>query len=408
MNIQSLPKLVTLSIIILFISYSCSQNKRNTGKEEINSTLQIPYSKKNDSLVVELGDSIQNAIQNGDVDKYLSYYDLDSFSSFITKDTPLDNKSAQYKDGFLKGVKSGLKSIPQKIIDEVSLEGYYDFVNYFYDESTQTYYMLFRLYSSLSGINYHQYRVSKQDDKLTFSDIYIYLTGENLSETFKRLFIYSLPKKSLFDFFGENNSSEFLKIAEATKLYNQGKFQMAYHKFNDIKGDLKNDKFILILKSTCASQINDREYSKTMQQIVSHYPDDPTLYLSQIDYYIITKNYEKTIELLNRLENETSDDFLNFLKGNLELERSNYSKAIEHFKYIIDNYPDFSEGYTTYLYALSLNGDFDKCIDLLSFLTNNDYLKPDLIQFIEEEDEYGQNEFKALINSKQYKNWKKS
>ncbi|TYA92207.1 tetratricopeptide repeat protein [Seonamhaeicola marinus] len=363
---------------------------------------------ENDSLVLELGDNIQNMIINGDVDGYLNYFDIETFSHFITEGVSQRYNSDKFQKDYITGIKAGLKSLPQKIIDEVNAGGYYDFVNYFYDETTQSYNMLFRLYSSLTGVNYHQYRVSKKDDTFLFNDIYVYLSGEDLSATFKRFYMYSLPKKSLFSLFGENNSVEFLKVADAVKLYNQGEFQKAYQKFNEIKGDLKNDKFTLILKSTCAAEINDRAYKNSMELIAKTYPNDPTLYLNQIDYYIITKEYDKALELLNRLEDETSDDFLIFLKGNIEIERPNPKKAVEHYKYISDNYPEFSEGHTSYLYALCLNGEYDKCIDLLDVLVESDYLKEDLVDFIEEVDENGINELEDFVKSKQYKTWKKA
>ncbi|WP_347925389.1 hypothetical protein [Pontimicrobium sp. SW4] len=408
MNLFKFSKSLTVILFIFCITVSFSQNKYNTKStnKANNSKSYLVENEENDDNVVELGYNIQSAIFDSDIDTYLSYYDLDAFGKLIIKDVKDDKQSKNYTLGFLKGLKDGISSIPKKIISEVEAGSYYDFVNYRYDDDTKNYYLLFRIYSPDTGINYHDYTVSKLNGKFVFKDIYIYLSGETLSKTFQRFYLYNLPKKSLLDFFGKNNSDEFLQLHDAVNLYNQGEFNKAYDKISEIEGDLKKDRYVLLIKAFCASGINDNEYKKSLKAISDAYPDDPSLSLSQIDYHIMTKNYDTAISLLNSLEEKTEDEFLNLLKGNIEYEREAYDKATAYFKIVSDNYPDFWEGHFSYLSCLAITNKFDECVKLLSFMVTEGYEKTDLIEFVEELDENGENVFEFLVASNLYKKWK--
>ena len=75
------------------------------------------------------------------------------------------------------------------------------------------------------------------------------------------------------------------------------------------------------------------------------------------------------------------------------------------FDYI--NYPDFFQGHSSYLTCLSEMENFEACGEFLTFLVNEGYAKIDLVEFVEELDENGENELNNLIKSKVYQNWKK-
>lgn len=401
------PILVSI-IFLLSINYCFAQKSRTIRKSGQNFISQnvIVETIENDSLVAKLGYNIQDALLESDIDKYLSLFDNNSFKKLIFQNTNDSSKNKEYKTGFLKGIEQGMTSIPQRIISEIEADSYYDFVNYGYDYENKTYYLLYRLYSAETGLNYHKYRVSKLNNKFVFNDIYIYLSGEAISKTFNRFYLYSLPKESLLEIFKKDNVTEFLKMFEAVTLHKSGDFKKAYEKFNNIEGDLAKDKFVLILKSICAANISDLEYQKSLKTITETYPNDASLYLSQIDYRLLNKEYDLALDLIHQIELETSDDFLNLLKGNVELERENYTKALEYFKYISDNYPDFFQGHANYLSVLTLSEDYEACIVFLNFLVNEGYEKGVLIEFIEELDENGDNELNPLVISKPYSEWK--
>ncbi len=396
------------TLFLLFFNLGISQNKERSRLEQDieNSGFYIPENETNDTKVALLGQHIQNAIIESNSCDFMTLFDTKGFGSLVTKSTINNHKIKAYREGFLKGFISNINAFPKKIIAEVEAGSYYDFVNYSYSSESSTYHMLFRIYSADTGINYHQYRVSQCNGKFTFNDIYVYLTGEELSKTLQRFYLYNMPKKSLLDFFGKNNIHEFLKLVDGVNFYNQGEFKKAYHNMDMLKGDLKNDKFVLVVKAVCASNLSDDIYKKSIKNIISAYPDDATLYLSQIDYYLLNEDYHMALSLLEKLKEDTSDDFLELLMGNVEFQRMDYEKALKHFKTITKEYPDLFDGHSSMLTCLSLLKKFDECIKVLTTLVENGYAKTDVIGFVEETDDYNENILKDLAASEAFKKWK--
>ncbi len=404
-----MPKIhACLIVFVLMFSALQAQDKRASRYAQKNYTYQITIEEtpENDEKVAELGSHIVDAIHNAELEKYIEVYDLKTFGELIFKDIENNPSQDTFRDNFLKGIKKGSSVIPNRIIEEVKGDSYYDFVNYGYNIEQKTYYILCRMYSPSTGINYHEYRVSKVNNKFMFNDIYIYLSGEPLSKTYARLYLYGLPKESLLDIFGTNNATEFIKMTDAVQLYQSQNFVQAYNKFNSIEGDMNNDRFILILKAMSAAQVGDNEYKSVMQQIVEKYPNDPSLNLSRIDYHTLNNEHDTAIKLINDIELTTSDDFLNLLKGNLEYDRDNYEEALKYYKYISDNYSDFFFGHSCYLSCLSSMENYTACGEFLEFLVDDGYEKSDLIEFIEEVDENGQNKLDGLVKSEPYQKWK--
>ena len=396
-------------ILLFFFNAGFSQNKPRSRKAQDtkNSSFYITENETNDVKVAKLGQQLQNAIIESNTEAFMQLFDTKGFGELVTASTKNDKSLNNYRANFLKGFDSNITAFPKKIINEVETGSYYDFVNYSYDNSMDTYYMLFRIYSAETGINYHFYRVSIVNNNFSFNDIYVYLTGEALSKTLERFYLYALPKKSLFDFFGENNADEFIKLAQGVDYYNKGDFKNAYDKIDGLKGDLKDDKFVLVIKSVCASNINDALYKNSIKNIMDKYPDDATLYLSQIDYHILTEDYDMALFLFEKLKQDTDDSFLNLMMGNVEFQRERYEKALSYFEVITQEFPDFFDGYSSKLSCLSLMQEFEECIGVLDFLVKDGYDKTDIIGFVEEIDVYNENILKDLATSEAFKNWKK-
>ncbi|MBD0833162.1 tetratricopeptide repeat protein [Aestuariibaculum sediminum] len=397
--------------IIVFLSFhliSFSQTSRTGRKaQQIKDSNHLFNNAENDSLVVDLGYSIEEAINSSDVNAFMEHFDKNHFINTAITSVKTPESQENYKQDFAKSIKSKLTFLPEKIMSEVENGGYYNFLNYGYYSDVQTYYMLFRLYTPESGVNYHEYTIAKKDNELVFNDIYVFLSGETLTKTFNKLFLYSLPKESLLNIFDDATTKNFIKLADGVNKYNNQDYANAYKTLNSIEGELGNDKYLLIIKSMCASKIGNEEYKAATKQIIDQYPNDPTLYLTQIDYHILNKSYDQALNLLEKLQSDTEDDFLNLMKGNIELERENYSAALPLYKFISDNYADFFQGHASYLVCLALLQDYDTCASFLNQLIEDGYDKNEMIDFIESLDEEGQNELSGLVQSNPYKTWKK-
>ena len=412
---------------LLFITFSClfsiqisaQKETSNIAKSAIQtvdslsiklSSLTIEESEENDSKVGFFGTFLEASINDNKPKAFLTRMDKESFAKFITKDDDTlneDKDSKLFRKGFVKGLLNRMDEYPKKIAAEVQKDSYYSFISYRYDSLTMTYYALFRLFSIEGGVNYHDYRLSLVDGKFKFSDVYIYLSGEHLSQTFSRMYTLGKPKKKMLGLFNVKKYSAFDELSKALSIYHFGGYKKAYNIIENIEDDITKAKFLLIIKSEIASHISDELYTASLEELKNRFPNDPTIYLTQIDYHIYKKEYYEAIDLLDKLQNETQDDFLYYLKANIALEDKNYDVALDYYNYIITNYPGFVEGYVGVLTTYVSRKEFPNAIEVLDTIINEGYDKKELINFVEEKDELGFNILEPLMKEKVYKKWKR-
>ena len=135
---------------------------------------------------------------------------------------------------------------------------------------------------------------------------------------------------------------------------------------------------------------------------------NPTADLLSFDYYLLKEKYDVALKILDDLQSTTEDDFLDYIKGNVYNMKGDYKNAILSFKKIIEEYPEYYNADLNLIVALMNSEGNDACIPVLDNLLAKDiFAKNELISYLEEDDEYGQNVFLPLINSMVYKNWKK-
>jgi hypothetical protein len=361
----------------------------------------IVESEENDLKVSELGTFIQKQILENNPEGYLSKFDTQVIKNKAKKINSTLLETIEDENEFERGLKIGLIEFPKKIISIVEIGSFYDMVNYRYDEETQTYHMLFRLFQMDEGINYHDYKVSIVNDEFMFNDMYIYLSGEYISDTFTRIFEYTSPEAV------QNNSNDYKKYSKALVDIRAGNNENAYNLLNAITGELANEKFIHISKIQLAASLGDATYMEAIESLRRTFPDDPTIYLTLVDYHIMKEEYDVAFDLVDNLQVETSDDFLNYIKGNIAFLRGDSESALAYFSYMIENYADFYLPYVNNVSLYTQQLKFDDAISVLDKLVERDYDKQLLIEYIEEVDENGLNELESLVNSKAYEKWKK-
>lgn len=392
-----------LILIALFLVNCSDSSEVSVAEEYINDQKELVSSSENDLEVEKLGNFLENSIDEGNVEDYISKLDLDYF---LNKSTHNIGLSSAKKNGFRDGLETGIAVLPNQLVSKVSAGELYEFISYRYDTSENSYYVLFRFFSEEEGINYHDYKVSKNGDDYYFNDIYIYLTGENMSQTMKRFVMSGFSSNNLMAIFNQSKKRDFNNVIEASKALRNGDYQKAYDFYNSLESEMKTEKFVLIMKAQSAIRVSDEAYYEAMEELKTNYPDDKTLSLNYIDYYIMQEDYSKTLEMVNNLKKETGDDFLEYIIGNIHYTKEDYSSAMNSYKYIKNNYPNYYTGYFSYMGCLVKMEKYEGVIKELNNLLEIDYTKPELIEYIESDDDFGLNEYDNFIQSKEYKRWK--
>lgn len=396
----------TIIAACIFFLFNCSDSSIDNQTESfINSDKEITNeSEENKAKVKKLAEFINDAVLEGNTNKYLSKFDLDYFTDKLVSSLKM---SSRKKAGFAEGLKKGIITFPKQIMSYVENGALYEAINCRFDTSKNAYFMLFRLYSEESGINYHDYRVSKIGNDFMFCDMYIYLTGENISQTMQRMVMNSLPSNKLLEILKPEKKEDFNKIVAAGKFMKTGQYEEAYTKYNSLEGSMKDEKFTLIMKSQAASMFSSELYQESMDALMQKYPNDNSLSLSFIDYYLLKEDYNKTLEMTNRLKKETGDDFLQYMIGNIHYMKKDYNAAKINYKYIMENYEDFHSSYFSYMVCLAKSKKYKETVAVLNKLSTFDYSKFELIDYVETSEVGIENEFEDFMKSKEYKIWKK-
>lgn len=367
----------------------------------------IGFSEANTEKVIALGSFIEQSIHENDVTSFLSKLNEDLFFEHILSHNPTIDIKDSFVKSFLFEMKQSLDAFPDEIISEVANGAYYDFISYRYDSDDGTYYALFRLYSSETGMNYHDFRICKSGDEFKFSDTYTYLTGEHFTQTLGRMMNYTLIEKKSSKKRDQQLSKDYKAIFKALMYNDSGKYTKAYDELNNLQSEVSKEKFLQILKVLIASNIDEDKYLKSLEELMATHFDDPTIALNKIDYHIYKEEYFEAIQVINQLQNETDDDFLNYLKACVAFEDQNYDLALNMFQYTTENYVDFFEGQAGYLNTLVMMKNYDHAITYLEKLVADGYDKSLIISYVEEDDEYGNNILSEFASSTKFTAWKK-
>lgn len=396
-------KQLLLFICISVLSYTWVFGQNGT---KVKSKDTIPFSETNTEKVIALGSFIESTIHNNNSEEFLSKLNDDLFFERILSHNPTIDQDDSYVKGLIFGMRQSLDAFPEEIMTEVESGAYYDFISYRYDTVDETYYALFRLYSAETGMNYHDFRICKTNDEFQFSDMYTYLTGEHFSQTLGRMMNYTLPENKQSKKRDRQLSKDYKAIFKALMYNDSGKYDKAYNELNNLKTDVSNEKFLQILKILIASNIDESKYLKSLEELMAKHSEDPTIALNKIDYHIYKQQYYEAIQVINQLQNETEDDFLNYLKACVAFEDKNYDLALNMFQYTIENYADFFDGQAGYLNTLVMMNNYEEAVSYLDVLVAEGYEKPLVISYIEEDDDYGNNILAEFANSEQFVNWK--
>lgn len=364
---------------------------------------------KNDSLVSLLGTSTEKAFHNNDSKQFSEKFDLPYFINRATDLEYEDPAIASFKKGYVQSMKTIVKSFVEEINADLSQDSYYDFIDYYYDYDIKKYRLLFRLFSEETGLNYHDYVLTFRAGEFLVADMYVYTTGEFLTQTLNRFYRSSLPKSFLSKLIKSQDDIDFEAFNDALKAKRNENFQKAFTAISRIKGALKHDKTYHYVAIEIASNLGEKVYLEALSNMVEDYEDDPTMSLSCIDYYLFKEEYSKALEALDILQEATGDSFLNYLRGNIAYNAANYELSALSYEKIIAEYEEYYNAHTSLLSAYTKMKLYQKCIPLLNTLLQEEvYDKATLITFVEEKDESGENVLEPLVLSEAYQKWKKN
>ena len=193
-------------------------------------------------------------------------------------------------------------------------------------EGTPTKRILFRLLPESGGVNYHELLMrAMPDGSPRVVDIYVFATGERLSETARRVLIQSqaADSPSLLDRLTRRESAaakSFKSTLAVLEAIRNGQPQEALRVCNELPPEVQRQKFVLLLRYQAACQVSDAELDQAVEAFRQEFPDDPAQDLLSIDYFINHQRYTDANRAIARVKKRTGGDaYLEMLSANVAL-----------------------------------------------------------------------------------------
>jgi hypothetical protein len=213
------------------------------------------------------------------------------------------------------------------------------------------------------------------DGKVRASDIYLYSSGEFISESLRRAMLPLITEQSR-SFLDKLLTGEkaYMKdsprLGEAARLSKAGKPAEALAILKGLSPETQKLKMVLLLRLQAAQGTNETDYLAAVEDFRKNYPNDAGLDLFSIDFYIMKKDFTAALKAIDRLDKSLGGDpYLNVTRAGISDVYGNLEGAKRFARKAIDQEPTLSSAYFT-LVGLSLKEE--KYNDTLSLLKEMD------------------------------------
>ncbi len=325
--------------------------------------------------------SVVEACSQGELTALNALFDWDSLYKTMAHGWELPEEVIQ---GAFSGLKKGMSQeggITGQIIDLSKKGGSLTYLRTRRSRGRQV--VLFRMILPESGgINYYEFvPVRMADGQVRSVDMYIYASGEFLSETLRRTLLPMLSQQSR-GFIDELLSGEkdFVKdypeLIRATQLMNQEKFAEALAILKKMRPETIKQKMVLLARLRAAQSVDDKEYAAVLEDFRINYANDPCLELISIDSYVLKKDYAGAVKAVNRLDRSVGGDpYLNVVRAQLTEPGGNLVDARRFAERAVEQEPTLAAGHLALLSYAVLAEKYEDVLARLKEIDQKVHLK---------------------------------
>jgi hypothetical protein len=275
----------------------------------------------------------------GDVDAAAGRIDWDALLERVTAGYEADDDFVRgFRRGFLRARQNPGNIVPA-IVEATQTGGSYVLLRVHEQEGTKR--ALFRMLKE-GGVNYHDCILARgKDGTLRIADIYVYLSGENISATLRRLFLPAAAQASrsfLEKLLG--SESELVKhlpsIQRMVIVTREGRPAEALRIYRSLPSSVQKEKCVLLARFQAAQAVGEEEEIAATDEVKKQFPDDPSLDLLAVDSLCFRKHYDAALACVDRLDAALGGDpysdllrgTINYMKGDRVAAARFSSKAI--------------------------------------------------------------------------------
>jgi tetratricopeptide (TPR) repeat protein len=250
----------------------------------------------------------------------------------LSEISPATEGYDDFRSGLEIGAKQNFETSYRFLFDN---SNYTEYINYY--QSDNLYTILLRVDSE--GINYFEFELLFENDRVYIIDIFPFITGSYVSETLGQTAQIYLQKNNLLEDLLTNASDKKKAFTENLPKLNvirdhvmKGEYETAREVFNGLPKSVQNHKLFLVTMTSVASELSYDFYLEIIDRYEKYYPDDRSMPLVTIDAYLLRGDYEKAIESIDKLDDAIGGDtFLDVMRGNVYAMSSDTVQAKKFF-----------------------------------------------------------------------------
>lgn len=271
---------------------------------------------------------------------------------------------------------------------------------------------LFRLTMGETGFNYHDLVLGRTAlGEVRAADVYVYTTGELMSQTLRRAFLPLAvhASRGLLDRLS-GNDSEYIRslpqLKQMTDSLARGDAHSALASYRSLPATLRQDKSVLMLRFRAAQAAgNDAEYLAALEDFRTHHPGDPATDVISIDYFLLREHFDEALGCVDRLDATVGGDaFLGVMRAHVYLLQKKPDLARQTALKVIEVDPSLREPYRFLITASMIFGDHDETIRLLQRWEAQFQTRIDDLAQVGNFSTLPQ--YPQFLQSSQYRNWK--
>jgi tetratricopeptide (TPR) repeat protein len=304
-----------------------------------------------DKECLEVAEAISQAASSGDEDALDRLIDWDALYQRCTAGIDAPEK---FRMSFVQGLDQSRvqhRGVANGVVNAVKKGGSYTLLHSHTKDNRR--WLLFRLQLPEAGLNYHDLLLARRPDgKVKVVDMHVYMSGELLSETFRRAYIQAAAQANggLVDrLTGADQKfvKYFEKLGDMAEAGRNGKYAEVLNIYKSLPPDIKMEKSLLIVRLGAAQNVgDDKEYSQSIEDFRTAHPNDACIDILSIDYYLLKKQYREALDCIDRVDRALEGDpFLETFRANIHTEQDDLVAARADLKRALDADPGMTDAY---------------------------------------------------------------
>ena len=204
-------------------------------------------------------------------------------------------------------------------------------------------------------------------------DLYYATSGEMLSQSIGiAAKLMSSPSETfLGKLFGvkEVDRELALRFQEIARLRQQNKLREAFDLLDQLQGNTRNHRLILMNTIQIASQLDEDLYRAELRRLANHHKDDPRAAFTLLDHYFYENDLDSAMSIIDLMEQSYgADAVINIFRANVESARNRVDLALGFANTAVRLEPGNEDAQWTLLTMLVRSEMFAESVTVLKLL----------------------------------------